>query len=148
VTAAIVQGGLLGRLVKKFGEERLALLAIGTNVIVQMCYGLAWEGWMMYAILVASFLISTAGPCIQAIVSKSASPSEQGILLGSLQSIMALSAVLGPATGNVVLAQVVELPPSGFLFGSTFFLGAIVNSVAFVLAWQRLYGAKRTAGTV
>src|SRR5215471_3570898 len=33
--AAIVQGGLLGRLVKLFGEERLALTAIGINVLVQ-----------------------------------------------------------------------------------------------------------------
>src|SRR6185503_5784455 len=87
VISTVVQGGLLGRLVKRFGEERLALMAVGSNVLVLTAYGLAPAGWMMYPILFSSVLIFTAGPSIQGVVSKTMGPAEQGVTLGAMQSI-------------------------------------------------------------
>lgn len=136
--STIVQGGLLGRLVKYFGEERLVLLAVGGNVVVQTLYGLAPEGWMMFPILALSFFTFTAGPSIQAVVSKSTPPTEQGVTLGAMQSIAALAAVLGPAIGNSLLAQVAELPPGDFRSGANFYFCAALNFVALMIAWRRL----------
>lgn len=136
--SAIVQGGLLGRLVKYFGEEKLVLLAVGGNVFVQTLYGMAPFGWMMFPILVLSFFTFTAGPSIQSVVSKSTPPTEQGITMGAMQSIAALAAVLGPAIGNSLLAQVAELPAGDWRAGANFYFCAALNLLAFVLAWRRL----------
>jgi DHA1 family tetracycline resistance protein-like MFS transporter len=136
--STIVQGGLLGRLVKRFGEERLVLMAVGSNVIIQILYGIAPAGWMLFPILFAGFLIFTAGPSIQAVVSKSAEPGTQGVTLGALQSISSLAAVLGPLLGNAILAQVADLPPGDIRMGANFFVCALLNLLAFVLAWRRL----------
>ena len=136
--SAIVQGGLLGRLVKYFGEEKLVLLAVGGNVFVQTLYGMAPFGWMMFPILVLSFFTFTAGPSIQSAVSKSTPPTEQGITMGAMQSIAALAAVLGPAIGNSLLAQVAELPADDWRAGANLYFCAALNLLAFVLAWRRL----------
>jgi DHA1 family tetracycline resistance protein-like MFS transporter len=136
--ATIVQGGLLGRLVKLFGEERLALTAIGINVLVQTGYGLAQRGWMMFPILFCSLLTFTAGPAIQGVVSKTADPKEQGITLGAMQSINSLAAVIGPFIAGQILARVSSLPPTDFRVGAHFFFCASLNLAAFLLAWRRL----------
>jgi DHA1 family tetracycline resistance protein-like MFS transporter len=136
--STIVQGGLLGRLVKRFGEERLALTAVGINVLVQIAYGLAPEGWMMYPILFCSLLTFTAGPAIQGVVSKSAASTEQGVTLGAMQSISSLAFVVGPLIGNSILAQVGSLPPMDWRMGATFFFCASLNFLAFGIAWRRL----------
>jgi DHA1 family tetracycline resistance protein-like MFS transporter len=137
VLSVVVQGGLIGRLVKRFGEERLALTAIGVNVFVLMAYGLAQSGWMMFPILFFGFLIFTAGPAVQGVVSKSADPKTQGVTLGSLQSINSLSMVAGPLIGNAILAQVVSLPPTDIRMGASFFFCALLNVAAFLLlAWR------------
>jgi DHA1 family tetracycline resistance protein-like MFS transporter len=136
--SSLVQGGLLGRLVKRFGEERLALIAIGSNVLVQMAYGLAPQGWMMFPILFASLLVFTAGPSINGVVSKSMGPAEQGVTLGAMQSITALAAVIGPLIAGQILAEVSSLPPTDVRVGAHFFFCAALNLAAFLLAWRRL----------
>jgi len=136
--STIVQGGLIGRLVKRFGEERLVLMAVGSNVVIQTLYGFAPQGWMMFPILFAGFLTFTAGPSIQAVVSKSADPRTQGVTMGAMQSISSLAAVIGPLLGNLLLAQVADLPPGDVRLGVNFFLCAALNLFAFILAWRRL----------
>src|SRR5438105_5167561 len=136
--STIVQGGLIGRLVKRFGEERLVLMAVGSNVIVQTLYGLVPQGWMMFPILFASVLTFTAGPSIQAVVSKSTDASTQGVTLGALQSISSLAGVIGPALGNSLLAQVSNLPPGDPRLGINFYACAALNLIAFSIAWRRL----------
>jgi MFS transporter, DHA1 family, tetracycline resistance protein len=136
--STIVQGGLIGRLVKRFGEERLVLMAVGSNVVVQTLYGLVPQGWMMFPVLFASVLTFTTGPSIQAVVSKSTDTSTQGITLGALQSISSLAGVIGPALGNSLLAQVSNLPPGDLRLGINFFACAVLNLIAFAIAWRRL----------
>jgi DHA1 family tetracycline resistance protein-like MFS transporter len=138
VISTVVQGGLLGRLVKRFGEERLALMAVGSNVLVLTAYGLAPAGWMMYPILFSSVLIFTAGPSIQGVVSKTMGPAEQGVTLGAMQSINSLALVIGPLIAGQILASVSDLPPSDIRVGAHFFFCAALNLAAFLLAWRRL----------
>jgi DHA1 family tetracycline resistance protein-like MFS transporter len=136
--STIVQGGLIGRLVKRFGEERLVLMAVGSNVVIQTLYGIVPEGWMLFPVLFAGFLTFTAGPSIQAVVSKSAEPGTQGVTMGALQSIGSLAGVIGPLLGNALLAQVADLSPGDFRLGVNFFACALLNLLAFAIAWRRL----------
>jgi DHA1 family tetracycline resistance protein-like MFS transporter len=136
--AAIIQGGLVGILVKTFGERRLAIftlaLAVGTNIL----YGLATEPWMMYAILVVSSLGFAGGPAIQGIISKTTDPSLQGVTMGALQSLQALSQALAPWIAGAVLTYALRFPPHDVRVGASFFLSAALDLIALLFIWAHL----------
>jgi DHA1 family tetracycline resistance protein-like MFS transporter len=136
VVAAVVQGGLLGRLLASLGEVKLALLGLATGAAAYLLYGFAREGWMMFAIICANFLSFAVGPALQAIVSKAVGPAEQGVTMGALTSINSLMFVVAPLIGAPLLASVSHLPPGDWRVGATFFVCAGLQCVALVVAWR------------
>ena len=134
VVAAVVQGALLGPLLRRFGEVRLALTGLSVGTIAYLAYGLAPQGWMMYAIIIGNFISFAAGPALQGIVSNAVGPREQGVTMGALNSIQSIMFVVAPAIGTPLLAQVSRLPPSDWRVGVTFFVSAVLQAVALVVA--------------
>src|SRR5439155_1087385 len=119
VVAAVVQGALLGPLLRRFGEVRLALTGLSVGTIAYLLYGLAPQGWIMYAIIVGNFLSFAAGPALQGIVSNAVGPREQGVTMGALNSIQSTMFVVAPAIGAPLLAQASHLPQSDWKVGVT-----------------------------
>ena len=146
LVATVVQGALLRRLLARFGEVRLALTALGVGTVAFLLYGLAQHGWMMYAIIVGNFISFAAGPALQGVVSNAVGPGEQGVTMGALNSIQSIMFVVAPAVGTPLLAMVSHLPPSDWRVGTTFFVSAILQGAALVLA-RRHFAYRRVAGT-
>jgi len=140
VTSIVVQAVLLAALVRRLGEVRVALLGIASGAIAHLLYGLATQGWMMYAIILCNLLSFAAGPALQAILSKGAPPREQGELMGSLQSIGSLGLVVMPLAGTAILGAVSHLPPHDWRIGSSFFMSAALQVAAAMLALRVLRG--------
>ena len=136
LVSAVVQAGLLGVLVRRFGEVRLSLMGITSGACAFLGYGLATQGWMMYALILCNVLGFAAAPALQAIVSKATPASQQGELMGSLQSIGSLGVILTPIIGTVILATVSHLPPGDWRIGSHFLLCAAMQATAILLAWH------------
>ena len=134
VMAAIVQGGLLGWLLKKWGERRVVLAGLASGVITYVAYGLTTVGWMMYVIILVNLLAFAVAPALHAIVSKAADPSEQGVAMGSLTSLNSLMAVTAPFLGTPLLAEVSHLPAGDWRIGAPFFMSALLAVVALALA--------------
>ncbi len=132
--AAVVQGGLLGWLLRKFGERRVVVAGLASGVIAYLAYGLTTVGWVMYAIIFANLLAFAVGPALHAIVSKAADPGEQGVAMGSLTSLNSLMAVTAPFIGTPLLAEVSHLPAGDWRIGAPFFMSALLAFVALVLA--------------
>lgn len=132
--AAIVQGGLLGLLLRKLGERRAVLFGLTSSTLAYVGYGLATQGWMMYAIIVANLLGFATVPAVQGIVSKAADAREQGLVMGSLSSLASLMVVIAPMFGAPLLAEVSHLPASDWRVGLPFFLAAALNLSALGLA--------------
>jgi DHA1 family tetracycline resistance protein-like MFS transporter len=141
LVAAVVQGALLGTLLRRFGKVRLALAGLATGTVAYVLYGLAQQGWMMYAIIVANFLSFAAGPALQAVVSNAVDPREQGVTMGALSSINSIMFVVAPLIGTPLLAGVSQLPPEDWRVGITFFVSALLQGVAFWLARRHFAGA-------
>ena len=106
IVAIIVQGGLIGPLVKNFGELKLTLS--GTAFILFACFILITfpeynSGAYIY--LAVTFLAIGAGlitPTIRALISKKIDKNSQGSILSSLQGLQSLGSVLGYIlAGNV-----------------------------------------------
>jgi MFS transporter, DHA1 family, tetracycline resistance protein len=146
LVATAVQGALLGALLRRFGDVRLALVGLAVGTIAYVLYGLATQGWMMYAIIVGNFISFAAGPALQGIVSRAVDPSEQGVTMGALNSINSIMFVLAPSIGTPLLAAVSHLPPSDWRVGTTFFVSAVLQAFALVIA-RRHFARQREAPT-
>ncbi len=142
--SAVVQAGLLGWLMKKFGEVKLSLLGLASGAIIYLLYGLATQGWMMYVFILMNLLAFAAGPALQGIVSKATDPREQGALMGSLQSLGSLGIVLMPVLGAAILAEVSHFPANDWRIGATFFLCAAMQLIALLIAW-RYFAIRKSA---
>ena len=106
VIAIIVQGILIGPLVKQFGE--LKLTVSGSGFILFACFLLITfpeKNAGTYIYLAVSFLAIGAGlitPSIRALISKKIDKNSQGSILSSLQGLQSLGSVLGYIlAGNV-----------------------------------------------
>ncbi len=146
LTAVIVQAGLLGWLIKRLGEVRVSIIGLASGAIIYVAYGLATQGWMMYLFILCNMLSFAAGPALQSIVSKATDPREQGALMGSLQSLSSLGIVLVPVISTGLLAKVSHLPTNDWRIGSTFFLSAIMQTIALFIAW-RYFATHRNSKT-
>lgn len=135
LSAAVVQAGMLGWLIKRLGEVRLALLGLTSGAITYLLYGLATQGWMMYALILGNLLAFAVGPALQAIVSKATDPREQGSLMGALQSVTSLGIVIMPMLGATILGQVSHLATDDWRIGTTFFVCAVMQVAALMIAW-------------
>ncbi|UGQ48297.1 MFS transporter [Massilia endophytica] len=134
VASVVVQAGLLGKFIKWFGEVRLSLLGLASGCITYLLYGLATQGWMMYVLILCNLLAFAAGPALQGIISKSTPPTEQGELMGSLQSISSVGIIFMPLVGGFLLGEVSHLPPNDWRIGATFFVSAAMQAVAIIVA--------------
>jgi DHA1 family tetracycline resistance protein-like MFS transporter len=134
--AAVVQAGLLGILIRRFGEVRLSVIGLTSGCITYFLYGVATQGWMMYAFILCNLLAFAAAPALQGIISKATPAHEQGELMGSLQSITSLGIIVMPVAGTALLGKVSHLPPLDWRIGITFFMCAAMQAVAIVIAWR------------
>ena len=144
LSSMVVQAGLLGLLIKRFGEVRLALLGLGSGCITYTLYGLATEGWMMYVFILCNLLAFAAGPALQGIISKATPANEQGSLMGSLQSLTSLCIIFMPLVGTAILGAASHLPPQDWRVGSTFFVCAAMQAAAIFVA-RRYFSSHRMA---
>lgn len=112
VVGMVVQGGLIGRLVRRFGERPLVplgLLAIAAGV------GLLPFAPPGVALFTTFTLIAVgqglATPSLQALISRGADARGQGSVLGSSQSMSALARATGPALGGILYARISPAAP-------------------------------------
>lgn len=97
----IVQGGLVGRLVKRFGEAKLVPAGL-----VVLAIGLALlpfappTGPMVAVFVVIAVGQGIVSPSLHALISRGTSPDEQGFVLGANQSMSALARAIGPTLGG------------------------------------------------
>lgn len=134
LSAVLVQGVFLGRLLKRFGEARLAMMGIASATLAYMAYGVVTAGWLMYVLILANALSFAIAPSLQSLISRAAPVNAQGLTQGSLNSIQSVMTVIAPLIGTPLLAQVAHLPADDWRTGVTFFVCAALELVALMLA--------------
>ncbi len=104
VVLVIVQGGLLGRLVRRFGERRLIL-----SGIVLMALGLLLlPGPKLWLLLISLLLLAVGqgihNPSTTGLLSRLTDERSQGSTIGLSRSFGALARILGPPAGTFIFA--------------------------------------------
>lgn len=130
VAAILVQGGLIGRLVGRFGEGRIALAGITLMVIGFLLFPAPRQVWALAAgpMLVLSVGRALAAPTLSALVSRKAELG-QGLTLSTAQSFDALARTVGPIFGGFLFARVDAAAP--------YLSAAIILTVALLLALSK-----------
>ena len=126
IMMVVVQGGLIGRLTKKYGEHRLALIGITICSIALVIYG--WTLTLTLAISALCLLSIGHGlshPTLSSLTSKASEPAKQGATMGVFNSASSLARVFCP-------------PFAGWLYdhvtmGSPFYAGATYLVLAFLM---------------
>ncbi len=143
VASVIVQGVLLGPLLKRYSPQRLALVGLFSSTLAYLLWGLAWQGWMMFAVIAANLLGFTVQASLQSIVSGAAQADEQGRTMGAVSSLSSLMAVVAPVVGAPLLGMVSHLPQGDWRVGAPMYFCAALQFSAMVLAWIHFRGARR-----
>jgi DHA1 family tetracycline resistance protein-like MFS transporter len=124
LAAGVVQGALLGRILKQLGERRAVLVGLALSAVSFTLYGLAAQGWMMIAVIVISSIASIAGPAAQGLISRSYPSQEQGALQGGLASLSTLTGVAGPLLATWLFNTFTSPAAPAYVPGMSFFVGA------------------------
>ena len=144
VMSALVQGVLLGRLLKRFSPQRLAIAGLVSSTLAYVGWGAATEGWMMFAVVFCNVLGFTVAASMQSIISSAADATTQGRTMGAVSGLQSLMAVVAPVIGAPLLGIVSHLPRGDWRIGAPFYFGALVQATALYLAWSHFHNARRS----
>lgn len=100
----ILQGGLIGRLVKRFGEPTLVAAGFGSMGLAYLLLGLIDAVNPLIAVAtLASFGQGLLRPTLTSLITQNADRHEQGIVLGLTQSLMSIAQVVAPPLGGFLI---------------------------------------------
>lgn len=100
----ILQGGLIGRLVKAIGE--LTLVRAGFFFGMLGLAALAFTYSVPFLLVVTAIASSGTGvvrPALTSLITQRADRSEQGVVLGLTQSLNSIAAIVAPAIGGLLI---------------------------------------------
>ena len=131
VLGAVVQGGLIRKLVPKYGEVKLAITGffIQGAAMTLFAHSPTYASFFITAIPLAlgSGLIN---PSLASLVSKRANANEQGAIIGLKEGMSSLARIFGPFCGLLAFGIKAELP----------FYIATTSIVILALVWLKIEG--------
>ena len=127
--SALMQGGLIGPLTRRFGEERLMLAGLGMIAFGLLVLPLA-SGLPVLAIALTGLALGMGAmqPSLNSLISRRAGVDEQGEIMGVAQAVGSLSRVLGPLISGALFAALGRNSP--------FLAGAALVGAALLIGWR------------
>lgn len=140
--SVLVQGVFLGRLLKRFSPQRLAIMGLISSSLCYVLWGAATEGWMLIAVIFFNVLGFASTAAMQSIIANAADPSTQGRTAGAVASLNSMMAVLAPAIGAPLLATVSHLPHGDWRIGAPFYFCALLQAASTLIALRHFRRAR------
>jgi MFS family permease len=129
VLAALMQGGLIGRLTARFGEEKLLIAGLVLIALGLLAIPAAHDlPVLVVAVSGLALGMGAMQPSLNSLISRRAGAEEQGEVLGVAQSVASLSRVLGPTLAGALFA--------GLGRDSPFLAGMVLVIIATALSWR------------
>jgi MFS transporter, DHA1 family, tetracycline resistance protein len=134
IVGVLVQGVFLGRLLKTFGPQKLVIIGLISSALAYTSWGLATEGWMMFAIIALNVFGNTIQASVNSMVSSAADENTQGQTLAAASSLTSLMAVIAPMLAAPLLAVVSDLPKGDWRIGAPFYFCAVLQLASLAMA--------------
>jgi len=142
VCSAIVQAGLVRRLVPRFGERAVMLSGLLFGMCGFLTLGLAGNSVVFLLGIPLLALAGLGGPTTQSIITHQVDPGEQGRLQGAISSLASLATVFGPFLFSQVFAFFIGPAAPLHLPGAAFVLSACLLVLGLVLGWRATIGLR------
>ena len=132
ICAAIVMVAVLPRIVPVLGEWRTAALGLSFSGLGLIGYAVAWDGWVIYAVILLTTIENIADPPLRSIAAAKVPPSAQGELQGAMTSITSITTIIGPLMFTQMFSRfsgegaVVEFAGAPFLLAAAFIVLAVI----------------------
>ncbi len=131
VVAMVVQGGLIGPLVNRFGEWKLTITGIGFVIAGCILLTLANQDnsiqMVFSAVGVLAIGTGLVTPCLRSLISRRLSETGQGTILGSLQGLQSLGTFIGASAAGVCYDLIGQRSP---FLGTTVLLLLVIVLIA------------------
>lgn len=131
---AFVQGWLIRFIIPKLGQERSVYVGLTLYAIGFLLFGIATQGWMMFAFLIPYCLGGIAGPSLQGIMSGQVPANQQGELQGALTSLISLTSIVGPLLMTSLFYYFSEPSADIYFPGAAMIAGSILTIMSAFLA--------------
>ena len=134
VCTVIVQGFLVGRVVRWLGESRTMILGLLCGTAGFAIQGLAANGEIYIAGIVVMSLWGLMNPALQGRMTRLVSQTEQGQLQGANSSLLGIANLVGPMLFTNVFAMAIATHRDWHVPGAAFLLSSALLGLAVVLA--------------
>ncbi len=132
--AMVVQGGLIGRTVARFGERTTLIMGLAFGVAGFATFGIAATGTMFWVGIPLLALWGFANPSSLGLMSRRVGAREQGALQGANSSLTGIANLVGPGLFTQVFAFFIGSQAPFLLPGAGFLLAALLVFAAALVA--------------
>ena len=120
------------------GERRTAITGVLFSCLGMIGYAIAWEGWMVYAVIFLTALEGLADPPLRSIAAGKVPPSAQGELQGALTSVSSITTIIGPLIFTQLFAVFTGMNAPFVFAGMPYAVGAGLVFLALVIVVARV----------
>ena len=132
LSAAVVQAGLIGIALKRFGAVRTALYGIIINALALFAYAFAGLGWVVFLIIPLGALGGVASPTLNSLMSTVTPKNAQGELQGASASLNSFAMIFGPMIMAGALFYFTEPGTPLHFPGAAFLLAGILTAFSII----------------
>jgi DHA1 family tetracycline resistance protein-like MFS transporter len=136
ICSVIVQAGLVGPIVKAFGERRAMMVGLAGGVAGFLMFGLAETAMVFVVGIPLLALWGIATPAMNGLMTRHVGPSEQGQLQGANNSIQGIANLVGPFIFTLTFAFAIGSGKDWHFPGAPFVVSAIFLVLAAALGWH------------
>lgn len=129
----IVQAGLIRIAIPKLGLKNAILLGLTLYLIAYSLFGIATQGWMMFAISIFFVSAGIGGPALQSYISNHIPANEQGQIQGGITSVISLTAIIGPVIMSSLFSYFSRKEAVFYFPGAPFVLSALLSVLALLI---------------
>ncbi|KQV64458.1 TCR/Tet family MFS transporter [Rhizobium sp. Root1220] len=147
IGAALVMGVVLPRIVPVLGEWKTAVLGLCFSVAGLTGYAFAWEGWVVYAVIVFTVMENVADPPLRSIAAGKVPPSAQGELQGAMTSLSSLTTIIGPLIFTQMFGYFTKADAPITFAGAPYLTAAFFILIATVVLLVKVSRDKTAAAT-
>jgi MFS family permease len=100
----IMQGGVVGRMVKTMGETRVVQLGFVTSMLGYALIGFTHTiGQLLWVMAISSIGAAGLRPALTSLVTQQAGKREQGVILGLTQSLTSVAQITAPVLAGIMI---------------------------------------------
>ncbi len=100
----IMQGGVVGRMVKAIGERRVVELGFLTSMLGYALIGFTHSiGQLLWVMAISSIGAAGLRPALTSLVTQHAGKLEQGVILGLTQSLTSVAQITAPVLAGIMI---------------------------------------------